>query len=103
MQAVQTRTCLRTPDTMARTRFKFGFQRRRRVLLAWLITLPKAGPLPHNSHFIAIVVPDLKMLEFQALYSNRGARGRKALDFEDLLLKRLGHAIEFAAFARQIR
>src|ERR1700682_1603205 len=59
MQAVQTRTCFLTPATTARTRFKFGFQRRRRVLLAWLITLPNAGPLPHISHFIAIVVPAL--------------------------------------------
>jgi hypothetical protein len=40
MQAVQTRICFRAPDTSARTRFKFGFQRRLRVLFAWLITLP---------------------------------------------------------------
>jgi hypothetical protein len=40
MQEVQTRNCLRAPFTNARTRRKFGFQRRRRVLLAWLMTFP---------------------------------------------------------------
>jgi hypothetical protein len=29
------------------------------VLFAWLITFPKEGPLPHNSHF-AIVNPTLQ-------------------------------------------
>ncbi len=48
MHAVQTRTCFRTPATTARKRFKLGFHRRRRVLFAWLTTLPQ------NSHFIAI-------------------------------------------------
>src|SRR6266852_3461696 len=56
MQAVQTRTCLVPPPTTARTRFKFGFHRRRRVLFAWLTTFPNCGPLPQSSHFIAIVV-----------------------------------------------
>jgi len=60
MQAVQTFTCFLAPFTTARTRLRLGFHRRRRVLFAWLITLPKAGPLPHNSHFIAIVVPALQ-------------------------------------------
>jgi len=58
MQAVQTRTCFLTPSTTARTRRRLGFHRRRRVLFAWLITFPKVGPLPHNSHF-AIVIPTL--------------------------------------------
>ena len=40
MQDVQTRNCLRAPFTNARTTRKFGFQRRRRVLLAWLMTFP---------------------------------------------------------------
>jgi hypothetical protein len=40
MQDVHTRNCLRAPFTNARTRRKFGFQRRRRVLLAWLMTFP---------------------------------------------------------------
>ena len=57
MHAVQTRTCFLTPATTARTRFKFGFQRRRRVLFAWLITFPKCGALPQNSHFSAIFLP----------------------------------------------
>src|SRR5712664_1240928 len=54
MHAVQIRTCFLTPATTARTRFKFGFHRRRRVLFAWLITFPKCGALPQNSHFSAI-------------------------------------------------
>src|SRR5712692_903853 len=57
MHAVQIRTCFLTPATTARTRFKFGFHRRRRVLFAWLITFPKCGPLPQNSHFSAIFLP----------------------------------------------
>ena len=57
IHAVQTRTCFLTPATTARTRFKFGFHRRRRVLLAWLITFPKCGALPQNSHFSAIFLP----------------------------------------------
>ena len=51
MQAVQTWRCLRAPLTKARTVRRLGFQRRRRVLFAWEITLPNEGPLPHNSHF----------------------------------------------------
>src|SRR4029077_6538689 len=57
MHAVQTRRCLCTPATTARTRLRFGFQRRRRVLLAWLTTLPYCGPLPQRSHFSAMSVP----------------------------------------------
>ena len=57
MHAVQTRTCFLTPATTARTRFRFGFHRRRRVLFAWLITFPKCGALPQNSHFSAIFLP----------------------------------------------
>src|SRR3984893_9522543 len=55
MHAAQTRICFFAPFTNPRTRRKFGFHRRRRVLFAWLITFPKCGPLPHNSHFIAII------------------------------------------------
>src|SRR5262249_31326403 len=40
IQEVQTRTCFRTPLTTALTRRRFGFQRRRRTLWAWLTTLP---------------------------------------------------------------
>src|SRR6266513_3650955 len=57
MHAAQTRTCFLTPATTARTRFRFGFHRRRRVLFAWLITFPKCGALPQNSHFSAISLP----------------------------------------------
>jgi hypothetical protein len=57
MHAVHTRTCFFTPATTACTRFKLGFHRRRRVLFAWLITFPKCGALPQNSHFSAIFIP----------------------------------------------
>src|SRR6266404_3210387 len=57
MHAVHTRTCFLTPATTARKRFRFGFHRRRRVLFAWLITFPKCGALPQNSHFSAIFLP----------------------------------------------
>ena len=57
IHAVQTRTCFLTPATTARTRFRFGFHRRRRVLFAWLITFPKCGALPQNSHLSAIFLP----------------------------------------------
>src|SRR6185437_8814837 len=57
MQAVQTRTCFRAPSTTALTRRKFGFHRRRRRLLAWLIVLPKLGFLPQISQTSAIVSP----------------------------------------------
>jgi hypothetical protein len=57
MQDVQTRSCFRAPFTSARTLRRFGFHRRRRALLEWLMTFPYAGPLPQSSHFCAIVVP----------------------------------------------
>jgi len=40
MQAVQTRRCFLVPPTTAFMRRRLGFHRLRRVLLAWLITLP---------------------------------------------------------------
>jgi hypothetical protein len=59
MQEVQTRICLRAPLICARTRRKFGFQRRRVTLWAWLIVLPKLGFLPQISQAIAIAnAPD---------------------------------------------
>jgi hypothetical protein len=67
MHSVQTRTCFFTPATTARTRFKFGFHRRRRVLFAWLTTFPKCGPLPQKSHFIAIILPALVDLSLDFL------------------------------------
>lgn len=54
MQEVHTRTCLVPPPIAARTRRKFGFQRRRVTLLAWLMLFPKLGFLPQSSHTIAI-------------------------------------------------
>src|SRR5580692_8191392 len=62
MQAVQTWRCLRAPFTAARTFRRLGFQRRRRVLFAWLITLPNEGPLPHNSHFAILLTYFAKKL-----------------------------------------
>src|SRR5712664_3249054 len=87
MHAVQTRTCVLTPATTARTRFRFGFHRRLRVLFAWLITFPKCGALPQNSHFSAIVLPAydcigldflLRMSQNQAPYSSRPSTSLKA-------------------------
>jgi hypothetical protein len=40
MQDAQTRSLLRAPFTSAWTLRRFGFQRRRRTLLAWLMTFP---------------------------------------------------------------
>ena len=57
MHAAQTRICFFAPFTNPRTRRKFGFHRRRLVLFAWLITFPKCGALPQNSHFSAIFLP----------------------------------------------
>jgi hypothetical protein len=69
MHAAQTRICFFAPFTTPRTRRKFGFHRRRRVLFAWLITFPKCGALPHSSHFIAIIFlfNPLKMSKTQAI------------------------------------
>ena len=69
MHAAQTRICFFAPFTNPRTRRKFGFHRRRRVLFAWLITFPKCGPLPHNSHFLAISIlfNPPKMFKMQAI------------------------------------
>src|SRR5260370_42148023 len=57
IRGFQPGTCFPPPATTARTRFRFGFHRRRRVLFAWLITFPKCGALPQNSHFSAIFLP----------------------------------------------
>src|SRR5271169_2638051 len=71
MQSVHTRICLRTPLITARTRRRFGFQRRRRVLFAWLITFPKCGPLPQSSHFIAIFTPEWEITPGRSIESIR--------------------------------
>src|SRR5277367_4519571 len=79
MHAVQTRTLFVAVPTAARTRFRLGFQRRRRVLFAWLTTLPYWGPLPHNSHFIAISCSCfVKIACVEALYCSRRGHGHKA-------------------------
>src|SRR5258708_19828691 len=57
MHAVHTRTCFLTPATTARTRFRFGFHRRRRVLFAWLITFPYSPPFPHTPPSSPIFLP----------------------------------------------
>jgi hypothetical protein len=38
-----------------RTRFRFGSQRRRVLLLAWETLLPVTGPLPQISHTLAMI------------------------------------------------
>jgi hypothetical protein len=88
MHAVHTRTCFLTPATTARKRFRFGFHRRLRVLFAWLITFPKCGALPQNSHFSAIFLPTQKFIlglgfplevsQNQATYSSRPSTSGKA-------------------------
>jgi hypothetical protein len=88
MHAVQTRTCFLTPATTARKRFRFGFHRRLRVLFAWLITFPKCGALPQNSHFSAIFLPTQKFIlglgfplevsQNQATHSSRPSTSGKA-------------------------
>src|SRR5580658_9522281 len=45
------------PATTARTRCRFGSQRRRVLLLAWLTLLPDCGPLPQTEHSLAIPTP----------------------------------------------
>ena len=57
MHPVQTRRVLWTPFTSARTRRRFGFQRRLVTLWAWLIRLPKWGLFPQMSQCIAIDTP----------------------------------------------
>jgi hypothetical protein len=60
MHAVHTWIRFFTPFTTARMRFRFGFQRRRRVLFAWLMAFPNCGVFPQISHFSAMVVPALE-------------------------------------------
>src|SRR5450755_4570032 len=80
MQAVQTRTDFVLLPEAARTRFRLGFQRRRRVLFAWLTTLPYWGPLPQSSHFIAISCSCTTKIDcLKALHCSRLADHHKAL------------------------
>ena len=56
MQRVHTRAWILLPPLVAiLTRCKFGSQRRLVLLWAWLTLLPVTGPLPHISHFFAMV------------------------------------------------
>jgi len=50
MQLVQTSIFLTLPFEIARTRCRFGLNRRFVTLWAWLILLPTIGFLPHISH-----------------------------------------------------
>ena len=54
MHCVHTRIRRVTPPTWARTRCRFGYQRRLVLLLAWLMLCPVMGPLPQISHTRAI-------------------------------------------------
>jgi len=60
MQRVQTVIRRTVEPTMARTRWRFGIQRRLETLWAWLTRLPKTGVLPQTSHILAIVKNSLK-------------------------------------------
>jgi len=73
MQDVQTRSVLATPPTMAWTRRKFGFQRRRVTLWAWLILFPYLGALPQISQAIAIATPRLQDEYSLTLYQTRAS------------------------------
>ena len=56
IQRVHTRAWILLPPLVAiLTRCKFGSQRRLVLLWAWLTLLPVTGPLPHISHFFAMV------------------------------------------------
>jgi hypothetical protein len=81
----------------ARTRRRFGFQRRRRVLFAWLITFPKCGPLPQSSHFIAIVTPEW---EIQLGRNNKSIRESPGPETKMPLVR--GNARFVRAFATRL-
>ena len=51
MQAVQARMRFTVLPTLARTRCRLMFQRRRVMLWAWETLLPVSGFLPQMSHF----------------------------------------------------
>src|SRR5438046_7779135 len=53
-QRVQTRSRRVVPFTTARTRWRFGYQRRFVLLFAWLTLCPVMGPLPQISQTRAI-------------------------------------------------
>jgi hypothetical protein len=54
MHRVQTLIRRTVPATIARTRCRFGIQRRLDTLWAWLIRFPNTGALPQTSHILAI-------------------------------------------------
>ena len=53
MQEVQALTRFGAPDTIARMRWMFGFQRRFVFFFDQGTLWPKPGPLPHTSHTAA--------------------------------------------------
>jgi len=57
MQRVHTRIRRTPPFTMARTRCRFGSNRRGRTLLAWLMMRPNLGTFPQTSHSLAMTEP----------------------------------------------
>src|SRR5439155_15752051 len=57
-QRVQTRMRRVVPFTTARTRWRFGYQRRLVLLFAWLTLCPDMGPLPQISQTRAMDLPD---------------------------------------------
>ena len=58
-QRVQTRKRLTPPFTIARTRCRFGSNRRGDTLCAWLMFRPTTGPFPQTSQRFAIVLNSL--------------------------------------------
>ena len=55
MHRVQTERRRTVPSTIARTRCRFGIQRRLETLWAWLIRFPNTGALPQTSHILAMI------------------------------------------------
>ncbi len=60
---VQTRMRRMVPSTTARTRCKFGFQRRLVTLCACEMLLPKRGPFPQISQTLAMLSPYILLRE----------------------------------------
>src|SRR5690606_19541444 len=78
---VQTRTRLRVPFSVTiRADWRFGSQRRRVRLLAWLTLFPERGPLPQTAQSAAMIVILSSCERNQS--RNLGKRGEARQDAE---------------------
>src|SRR5580700_6306435 len=66
MQVAHTRSFLGAPFTIAFTACRFTFQRRRVMLCACEMLLPKRGPLPQMSQICAMVLTPVSSVFFAA-------------------------------------